>query len=161
VGWASVGSLGHCVGSGVERRATGRTQKETRVLHHVELYVSDLERSMVFWEPFMERLGYRVERWSGGVNFVQGPEDAYLCFLAAPADHPAAGYHRRRVGLNHLAFHGRSRAHVDELTGWVRQEGHTLLYEDRHPYAGGPGYYALYCEDPDRIKVEVVAPGQE
>ena len=24
--------------------------------------------------------------------------------------------------------------------------------------AGGPQHYALYCEDPDRIKVELVAP---
>lgn len=25
-------------------------------------------------------------------------------------------------------------------------------------HGAGPGYYALYCEDPDRIKVELVAP---
>ncbi|MFW5781866.1 MAG: hypothetical protein ACOCWO_01085 [Candidatus Muiribacteriaceae bacterium] len=27
----------------------------------------------------------------------------------------------------------------------------------RYPYAGGKGYYALYFEDPMRMKVEVVA----
>jgi catechol 2,3-dioxygenase-like lactoylglutathione lyase family enzyme len=128
------------------------------LLHHVEIYVADLARSMAFWEPFMERLGYEVERWSGGVTFVLEGQDPYLCFLPAPPEHVAAGYHRKRVGLNHLAFRGRSRPHVDALTDWVRQAGHTLLYEDRHPFAGGPRYYALYCEDPDRIKVEVVAP---
>jgi catechol 2,3-dioxygenase-like lactoylglutathione lyase family enzyme len=128
------------------------------MLHHVELYVGDLERSTAFWEPFMALLGYEVERWSGGVNFVEGPDDPYLCFLPAASEHRAAGYHRKRIGLNHLAFRARSREHVDELTAWVRREGHTLLYEDRHPYAGGAGYYAMYCEDPDRIKVEAVAP---
>lgn len=30
-------------------------------------------------------------------------------------------------------------------------------YEDRHPYAGGPDYYAVFFEDPDRMKVEIVA----
>jgi len=128
------------------------------VLHHVEIYVSDLERSIAFWSPFMERLGYEAERWSGGINYKQG--DTYLCFLQAPTEHAAAGYHRKRVGLNHLAFHGRSRVHVDQVAEWVKSEGHTVLYESEYPYASGPGYYALYCEDPDRIKVEVVAPSE-
>ncbi len=130
------------------------------MLHHVEIYVSDLERSAVFWTPFMQHLGYEEDRWAGGINYVRGEGETYLCFLPAPAQHLAAGYHRQRVGLNHLAFHGRSRAQVDEIAAWARGAGFTLLYDDRYPYAGGPGYYALYCEDPDRIKVEVVAPPQ-
>lgn len=127
------------------------------MIHHVEIYVSDLERSIKFWTPLMEKLGYEPDRWSGGMNYVK-EGDGYLCFLPAPEEHLAAGYHRQRVGLNHLAFKGRSREHVDEISSWVKEAGFTLLYEDRHPHASGPDYYALYCEDPDRIKVEVVAP---
>lgn len=41
---------------------------------------------------------------------------------------------------------------------WLRRSGHTLHYDDRYPYATAPDYYALYCENPDRIKLEVVAP---
>jgi len=129
------------------------------MLHHVEIYVSDLERSIAFWSPFMSQLGYEADRWSEGMNYVKEGE-AYFCFLQAPAEHVAAGYHRKRVGLNHLAFSGKSRAHVDELAAWVRSSGYTTLYGSEYPYAGGPGYYALYCEDPDRIKVEVVAPSE-
>jgi catechol 2,3-dioxygenase-like lactoylglutathione lyase family enzyme len=33
----------------------------------------------------------------------------------------------------------------------------TILYQDRHPHAGGENYYAVFFEDPDRIKVELVA----
>ncbi len=66
---------------------------------------------------------------------------------------------RKRVGLNHLAFRGRSRAHVDEIRAWLKDSGGTLLYDDRYPYATSSTYYALFCEDPDRIKLEVVAPG--
>jgi catechol 2,3-dioxygenase-like lactoylglutathione lyase family enzyme len=128
------------------------------MLHHIELYVSDLDRSCAFWTPFMAMLGYDAERWSGGMNYVRGDEDPYLCLLPAPAEHLAAGYHRKRVGLNHLAFRGTSREQVDQIVAWVRASGHTLLYEDRHPFAGGPDYYAVFCEDPDRIKLEVVAP---
>lgn len=130
------------------------------MLHHVEIYVSDLERSMAFWTPFLEQLGYEADRWSGGMNYVKDDE-AYLCFLPAPEEHIAAGYHRKRVGLNHLAFKGRSRRHVDEIAAWVQEAGHTLLYQDRHPFAGGRNYYAMFCEDPDRIKVEVVAPPED
>jgi len=127
------------------------------VLHHVEIYVSDLERSIAFWSPLMEKLGYEADRWSEGMNYVKEGHP-YLCFLQAPSEHLAAGYHRKRVGLNHLAFTGTSRAHVDEMAVWVKAAGHTVLYESQYPYASGPGYYAMYCEDPDRIKVEVVAP---
>lgn len=128
------------------------------MIDHVELYVSDLERSMRFWTPFTALLGYAAQRWSGGINYVRGDDEPYLCLLPAPAEHRAAGYHRQRVGLNHLAFRGESRAQVDRVAEWVRAAGHVLLYADRHPYAGGPDYYAVFCEDPDRIKLEVVAP---
>ena len=128
------------------------------MLHHVELYVRDLERSIAFWTPFMGLLGYAAERWSEGVNYVAGEDDPYVCLVQAPAEHLAAGYHRRRVGLNHLAFRARSRAHVAEVRAWVRQAGFPLLNDDRFPVATAPGYYAAFCEDPDRIKLEVVAP---
>ena len=130
------------------------------MLHHIEIYVSDLERSIAFWTPFMDRLGYEADRWSGGMNYVKEGA-AYLCFLQAPREHLDAGYHRKRVGLNHLAFKGRSRAHVDEMAAWVKAAGHAELYDAEYPYASGSGYYALYCEDPDRIKVEVVAPHED
>jgi catechol 2,3-dioxygenase-like lactoylglutathione lyase family enzyme len=127
------------------------------MLHHVEIYVSDLERSVAFWTPFMAKLGYEPDRWPGGMNYVKDRE-AYFCLLQAPSEHLAAGYHRKRVGLNHLAFRGRSKAHVDEIAAWVKASGYAILYDSEYPYAGGPGYYALYCEDPDRMKLEVVAP---
>jgi catechol 2,3-dioxygenase-like lactoylglutathione lyase family enzyme len=127
------------------------------LLHHIEIYVSDLEKSVAFWTPFMNLLGYDAERWSGGMNYLQDGQ-AYLCLLPAPKEHLAAGYHRQRVGLNHLAFRGNSRSHVDEIAAWIKANGHTSLYEERYPFAGGKNYYALYCEDPDRMKLEVVAP---
>ncbi len=130
------------------------------MLHHVELYVRDVDRSRAFWTPFMSLLGYEAERWSQGVNYLQGEQDPYVCLVQAPADHRAAGYHRRRVGLNHLAFRARSRTHVDEVRQWLLDGGFPLLYDDRYPFATGPGYYAVFCEDPERIKLEVVAPSE-
>jgi catechol 2,3-dioxygenase-like lactoylglutathione lyase family enzyme len=127
------------------------------MLHHVELYVTNLQRSLEFWTPFLTSLGYHEsQRWSEGASYMAG--ETYLCFVQAPAEHIGVGYHRKRVGLNHLAFRAKSGAHVDQVAQWARSAGFTSLYESKYPYAGGPDYYALYCEDPDRIKVELVAP---
>ena len=130
------------------------------MLHHIELYVSDLDQAIKFWTPFLEKLGYEAERWSEGMNYFTAEAGPYLCLLQASNEHLSVGYHRKRVGLNHLAFRARSRQHVDEVREWIRESGNTLLYDDRYPYATGTGYYAVYCEDPDRIKLEVVAPSE-
>src|SRR2546426_2437510 len=78
----------------------------------------------------------------------------YSCSRAEPAylDPP---YHRKRVGMNHLAFAVSSKQQVDALA--------TSLVAHRVPLLnGGPRAgrttYAVFFEDPDRIKIEVVAP---
>lgn len=53
---------------------------------------------------------------------------------------------------------GQDRNQVDTVTAAVRERGGRVHYEDRHPHAGGSDHYALFFEDPDRIKVELVAP---
>lgn len=125
-------------------------------LHHVELYVKDLAVSKEFWGWLLEKLGYKVfQEWSAGISYLLG--DTYLVFVQAEEKHLDIPYHRYRAGLNHLAFHGESRAFVDEMTQALRERGVTILYEDRHPYAGGDDYYAVFFEDPDRMKVEITA----
>lgn len=123
-------------------------------LHHVEIYVADLERSVGFWGWLLPDLGYEVfQEWDEGISFRLG--DTYLVLAQAPR--PDAGLDRRAVGLNHLAFHVADAAAVDRLTEQVRDRGFRVLYPDRHPHAGGPDHYALFCEDPDGLKVELVA----
>ncbi len=128
----------------------------TGSLHHIELYVSDLARSLEFWEWFLGRLGYRPhQEWPGGKSLIHG--DTYLVFVQAPSDSADAPFNRRQSGLNHLAFHVGTDADVDDLTAALRARGVRILYEDRHPHAGGPDSYAVFCEDPDGLKVEGVA----
>ena len=123
-------------------------------LHHVELYAEDLPVALPFWEWLLGALGYdRKHDWDGGRSWIRGP--TYIVLAAADRrDHP---FDREAPGLNHLAFHAASREQVDGLTAAVRErDDATVLFEDRHPYAGG--YYALYCEGPEGVKVEVVGP---
>lgn len=127
------------------------------LLHHVELYVSDLPTSITFWGWLLEELGYEpFQEWESGKSWKLG--ETYLVFVQADEEFLDIPYHRRRVGLNHLAFHAASRQHVDELTRKLEEKGVSILYPERHPYAGGENYYAVYFEDPDRIKIEIVAP---
>ena len=126
-------------------------------VHHIELYVSDLGRTSEFWGWFLKELGYEVfQEWSEGISYKLS--DTYLVFVQAEDEHLKIGYHRKRIGLNHIAFYAESRTMVDEMTEKLKQRDVELLYCHQHPYAGGKDYYALFFEDPDRIKVELVAP---
>lgn len=126
------------------------------MLHHIELYVSHLARSRAFYDFLLSRLGYAVyQEWEQGFSMKKAEQ--YIVFVQTPAEFLEAGYHRCRTGLNHLAFHGGSREQVDQLRQDLMTRGVKLLYDDRYPYAGGDSHYALYCEDPDGVKIEVVA----
>ncbi|WP_067841844.1 VOC family protein [Amphibacillus sediminis] len=126
-------------------------------LHHLELYVSDLKRSTQFWGWFLESLGYQpYQKWKLGQSWRLG--ETYIVFVQTEAKYTEVPYHRCQVGLNHLAFQANSRQHVDTITDTIKDKGIPLLYPDKHPYAGGKDHYAVYFEDPDRIKVELVAP---
>lgn len=129
----------------------------TGKLHHVEIYVSDLKKSTEFWSWFLGKLGYEIySKWDSGISYILG--ETYIVFVQTEKKYLDEPYHRCRTGLNHLAFHAESKKHVDEITNELRKKGITILYEDKHPYAGGENYYAVFFEDPDRIKVELVAP---
>lgn len=125
-------------------------------LHHIELYVSDLERSKAFWGWLLGELGYTVsQQWAQGISYQLGP--TYIVLVQTEAEYLNIPYHRKGTGLNHLAFHVDTRAEVDQFYQSLKARGVTILYEDKHPLAGGPNYYAVFFEDPDRMKVELVS----
>lgn len=128
------------------------------MLHHVEIYVSNLEASRPFWTSLLAQIGYEESgRWEDGFTLAHG-NDAYLTFVQVAEKHALRPYHRSGVGLNHLAFRVEDRETVDRLRHFCRENGVSCLYDDRYPFAnGGSDYYALFIEDPDRIKVEFVA----
>jgi catechol 2,3-dioxygenase-like lactoylglutathione lyase family enzyme len=129
-------------------------------MHHIEIYVSDLSRTIEFWGWFLEKLGYEpFQEWERGQSWKLG--ETYIVFVQAEQRFLDIPYHRCRVGLNHLAFHASSRQQVDEMTSALQERGIHILYENKHPFAGGKSHYAVYFEDPDRIKVELIAPERE
>ncbi|MBU9712316.1 VOC family protein [Evansella tamaricis] len=127
------------------------------LLHHIEIYVSDLKRSVTFWGWLLEELEYEpYQEWERGRSWRIG--ETYIVFVQTDERFLDIPYHRCGVGLNHLAFHVSSRQQVDVMTRKLKEKGVKILYTDKHPFAGGEDHYAVYFEDPDRIKVELVAP---
>jgi catechol 2,3-dioxygenase-like lactoylglutathione lyase family enzyme len=125
-------------------------------LHHVELWVPDLDRAVACWGWLLGELGYeQFQDWDGGRSWRAGP--TYIVVEQSPA--MTSNEHERcRPGLNHLAFHVVSRLRVDELAGVGPEHGWRLMFADEHPHAGGPDHYAAYMEDADGYEVELVAP---
>lgn len=126
------------------------------LINHIDLTVSDLPRSMAFYDVVLGELGFRrSEEYAGDV-----PNWSLVC---GPA-HLSIGLHQARVtqthdryapGLHHLAFHAESRAAVDVMYALLlRSQMRVLDAPAEYDYT--PGYYALFFADPDGLKLEVV-----
>jgi catechol 2,3-dioxygenase-like lactoylglutathione lyase family enzyme len=128
------------------------------MLHHIEIYVSNLGVSRAFWSALLMIIGYKeTGHWDDGFTLANG-RDAYLTFVQVAEKHAFRQYHRCGVGLNHLAFKVEGRDAVETLRQYCLENGIASLYDDKYPFANGSDdYYALFIEDPDRIKVEFVA----
>jgi len=127
-------------------------------VHHIDLVVSSIERSLPFYTELLGPIGYhRVSEVEGErgetIWYVSGPGTAVGLREALT---PAAGpYDRYRVGVHHLAFEAASRADVDERAEWLRERGAELESEPQE-YTYMPGYYAVFFFDPDGLKLEIV-----
>lgn len=128
---------------------------KTGLLHHVEIYVDDLDATKIFWGWLLDLLGYsKYQEWDAGISYQNG--DCYIVFVQTEERYRIPKYHRCRSGLNHLAFHA-SKELIDAIYLELKARGISILYEDRHPYANGEDCYAVFFEDPMRIKVELCA----
>ena len=129
----------------------------TGQLHHVELWVPSLERAMRSWGWLLTELGYLpFQEWEHGRSWKLGA--TYVVVEQSP-DLSDDRHDRRRPGLNHLAFHVASAARLDALVTECADHGWTLLFPDKHPYAGGAEHYAAYLADEDGFEAELVCPG--
>ena len=125
------------------------------MLHHLELWVADLSASTGSLGWLLMRLGFEVEStWPSGISYRH--EDFYIVLESGP-DVSKEPHRRTAPGLNHLAFHAGSREQVDELASEAQQHGLTLMFADKHPFAGGAEHYAAYLEDASGFEVELVA----
>ena len=130
-------------------------------VHHIDLVVSSMERSLPFYRELLRPLGYVRE---GGITGERGERVVYLGHISAytaiglreaqSQAHPLP-YDRYAVGVHHVAIGAPSRDAVDERAAWLREQGVEIESGPRD-YDYIPGYYAVFFYDPDGIKLEIV-----
>jgi catechol 2,3-dioxygenase-like lactoylglutathione lyase family enzyme len=117
---------------------------------HVDLRVSDLPSALPFYESLMPSLGFTVryhgEAWKVWAQTEPGlPATAYFGITESRAHVP---------NDNRIAFWVSSAAEVDRLADVVRSAGAVdVSGPSEMPY--GPGYYALYFDDPSGNRFEI------
>ncbi|MCW3834631.1 VOC family protein [Sphingomonas canadensis] len=133
--------------------------------HHVDLNVGDLAASRRVYGLVLEFLGYTmVKDTARGCEWdLRGPGEGRGASLGLRQCDPGeAGHAHRRYapGLHHLAWRAESRADVDRLHALLVAGGVPVLDPPAHYPEYSGDYYAVFFEDPDGIKLELVyAPG--
>jgi len=126
-------------------------------VHHVDLVVSSIERSLPFYRDLLGPIGWpriaEVEGERGETIWYLGGRGAAVGLRQARSK--AGPVDRYAVGLHHLAFEVMSRAIVDERYEWLLGNGAEIESEPQD-YTYIPGYYAVFFYDPDGIKLEIM-----
>lgn len=130
-------------------------------LAHIEINVSDINISRKFYELILENLGWKsLESNKIGSAGFCAPDKTHLYLIQTGDKYLDNMFHRKKVGLNHIAFRVDSKDIIEKLIQILKEKNIDMLY---HPsskdYAkeyGTQEYFAIFFEDPDRIKIEVV-----
>ena len=126
-------------------------------IHHVDLAVADVARSLEFYLALLGPLGWfeyaRFDTYRGTeeVIYLKDPVSGANLGLRE-ADGGAHEYYN--VGIEHLAFEVDSREEVEAAHERCVARGDDVHFppqEDRDI----PGYYATFVFDPDGMRVEV------
>ncbi len=126
-------------------------------LYHVQLNVSDASKSLPFYKDFFNYFDYKViDESNGHVGVSNGTTDFWI--METGKENKSNGFHRKNTGINHLAFAVDTKESVDEFCEvFLKMRGIPTLYETPKLFPEyAEGYYAVYFEDPDRVKLEVV-----
>ncbi|HLR97615.1 MAG TPA: VOC family protein [Jiangellaceae bacterium] len=138
-------------------RSVARIHTPSAGLHHVEIWVTDIEAAARSFGWLFERTGWTLfQVWENGRSW-QAPDGGPYVVLEKSPDLHEGPYERRRAGLNHLAIALPERWMVDRVSGEATSYGWSLMFADKHPHAGGPHHYAAYLENAEGFEVEIVA----
>jgi len=130
-------------------------------IDHLDLVVSDLDRSLAFYTELLHPLGYVRQ------SPIEGERGEHVVYLgrvggfgsvslrSAQSDAHETPYDRYAIGIHHIAFSASSRSAVDDRAEWLRSNG-WQIESGPEEYGYTPGYYAVFFYDPDGIKLEIV-----
>ncbi len=127
---------------------------EINGIAHIQLCVSNMARSIAFYEPLLKTMGL--------VPVIDDKDNYYYCvggrtgvaITPVHREHSDSEFKQGAVGLHHVCFRARSAADVDEIYGVAAGLGAVTIREPEEG-AYAPGYYSTLFEDPDGIRIEV------
>lgn len=126
------------------------------MLHHISFGVSDLQRSIAFYDAVLSTLGY-VRVWSGPAAAgygLPGGEDMFAVKLRSePVSVPGEGFHLAFAAPGREAVSG---FHAAALRQGGLDNGAPGLRPDY-----GASYFAAFVVDPDGYRIEAVFTGPE
>lgn len=123
--------------------------------HHIQINSANFKKAKLFYIKLFRRWRFEKVYIDSGVV---GYSDGVVSIWVTKADskfskHP---YHRKAPGLNHLAFRAPSKKQVLEFhQKFLVRYKIKVLYEGPQEYPEyGKGYFSVFFEDPDRMKIE-------
>ena len=128
-------------------------------VHHVDLVVSSIERSLPFYRELLAPLGFHR------IGEVEGERGETIWYLAGPgssiglrqarAESATAGSTATASGCTTWRSRlSRARSSTSATTGSSRRGA--TIESPPSEYSYIPGYYAVFFYDPDGIKLEIV-----
>jgi catechol 2,3-dioxygenase-like lactoylglutathione lyase family enzyme len=128
---------------------------EVTGIDHLYVAVTDLARSVAFYDPVMRLLGFK----KGNFAIAGEPHVHYFNRVTQYSLRPSRGvaaHDPYAPGLHHLCFRVDTRADVDSAARELRALGVAATEPALYPeYA--PDYYATFFSDPDGLRLEIVA----
>ncbi len=125
------------------------------MLHHLTLWVPDLERARQSWSWLLGELGYEQDPSVERIVLFRHHSGFALALEQSADMVPGMLYSRLRPGLNHLAFSLDSGHALARMLEAATEHGWSEMPVDLHPIARGA--QVAYLEDRDGFEVELVA----
>jgi glyoxylase I family protein len=128
---------------------------EVTALDHLYVSVADLSVSEAFYDPVMRLLDFRK-----GTGAVAGEPHLHyynrvLHYTLRPA-RSKAPHDPYAAGLHHVCLRVQTHEDVDNAMRALRDLGISATEARAYPEYG-PDYYATFFQDPDGIRLEIVA----
>ncbi|MFA6523893.1 MAG: VOC family protein [Candidatus Paceibacterota bacterium] len=126
-------------------------------LEHISLNISNSKKSFPFYKDLFIFLGYKIIRDEKDCLALRKEGTADFWIKTTKTEYLSNKFNRKNTGLNHLAFIVDSKKEVDYFYNeFLKTRNIKTLYESPKLFPEYTAeYYAVFFEDPDKIKIEI------
>lgn len=124
-------------------------------IDHLAIHVSDLARSKHFYDRLLGFMGFELE-WEFGDVVGWNNWNTMFWITQADSEGKLRTHRTGDIGYHHYAFELESAAQVDDLYGFLLEQGVEIVDPPATYPSYGDGYYAVFFLDPDGLKLEAM-----